>query len=61
MPARFVGIDVALRDHRVALLDHGGEVVGKSFTIAATKDGVTALLRTLAGSGGDSGAERGRP
>lgn len=47
MPDRFVGIDVALRDHRVAILDREGEAVGKSFTIAASRDGVTTLLRTL--------------
>src|SRR5262245_9948621 len=35
MPERFVGIDVALRDHRVAVLDRDGEAVGKSFTVAA--------------------------
>lgn len=47
MPERFVGIDVALREHRIALLDREGEAVGKSFTVAATKDGVTTLLQTL--------------
>ena len=47
MPERFVGIDVALRDHRAAVLDRDGEAVGKSFTIPATKDGVTALLEAL--------------
>ncbi len=51
MPERFVGIDVALRDHRVALLDREGEAVGKSFTVAATKDGVAALLQTLRARG----------
>src|SRR3989442_402887 len=44
---RFVGIDVALREHRIAVLDRDGEAVGPSFTIAASKDGVATLLRTL--------------
>jgi len=47
MLERFVGIDVALREHRIAVLDRDGEAVGPSFTIAASKDGVTTLLRTL--------------
>jgi transposase len=47
MAERFVGIDVALREHRIAVLDRDGEAVGPSFTIAASKDGVTTLLRTL--------------
>src|SRR5438128_1275989 len=47
MAERFVGIDVALREHRIAVLDRDGEAVGQSFTIAASKDGVTTLLRTL--------------
>lgn len=51
MTARFVGIDVALRDHRVAVLDREGEAVGKSFTTAATKDGFTTLLQTLRARG----------
>jgi transposase len=51
MAERFVGIDVALRDHRVALLDRDGEAVGKSFTITATKDGFTTLLQTLRARG----------
>ena len=51
MPERFIGIDVALRDHRVAVLDRDGEAVGKSFTVAATKDGFTALLQTLRARG----------
>jgi transposase len=51
MPERFVGIDVALREHRVALLDHEGEAVGKSFTVGATTDGVTTLLQTLQARG----------
>src|SRR5437870_13209920 len=44
---RFVGIDVALHEHRVAVLDRDGEAVGPSFTIAASTDGVATLLRTL--------------
>jgi transposase len=51
MVERFVGIDVALREHRVAVLDRDGEAVGQSFTIAANKDGVATLLRTLAARG----------
>lgn len=51
MPERFVGIDVALREHRVAVLDREGEAVGKSFTITATKDGFTTLLQTLQARG----------
>jgi len=47
MVERFVGIDVALREHRIAVLDRDGEAVGPSFTIAASKDGVATLLRTL--------------
>jgi len=47
MAERFVGIDVALREHRIAVLDRDGEAVGPSFTIAASTDGVTTLLRTL--------------
>jgi len=48
MAERFVGIDVALHEHRVAVLDRDGEAVGQSFTIAASTDGVATLLRTLA-------------
>src|SRR5438128_326616 len=48
MAERFVGIDVALRAHRIAVLDRDGEAVGPSFTIAASTDGVATLLRTLA-------------
>ena len=51
MTERFVGIDVALREHRVAVLDRDGEAVGPSFTIAANKDGVATLLQTLAARG----------
>ena len=47
MVERFVGIDVALREHRIAVLDRDGEAVGPSFTIAASTDGVATLLRTL--------------
>src|SRR5262245_58344867 len=48
MAERFVGIDVALREHRIAVLDRDGEAVGPSFTIAASQDGVATLVRTLA-------------
>ena len=48
MAERFVGIDVGLREHRIAVLDRDGEAVGQSFTIAARKDGVATLVRTLA-------------
>ena len=51
MAERFVGIDVALREHRIAVLDRDGEAVGPSFTIAASPDGVATLLRTLAARG----------
>src|SRR5262245_49259728 len=47
MAERFVGIDVGLREHRVAVLDRDGEAVGPSFTIAASQDGVATLLRAL--------------
>jgi len=46
MIQRFVGIDVALQEHRVGILDDVGEAVGHSFTIAATRDGVRQLLTT---------------
>ena len=48
MAERFVGIDVALREHRIAVLDRDGEAVGPSFTIAANQDGVATLVQTLA-------------
>ena len=51
MAERFVGIDVALREPRIAVLDRDGEAVGPSFTIAASPDGVATLLRTLAARG----------
>lgn len=43
----FVGIDVALERHRVAVVGADGEAVGKSFTIPASRQGVAQLLRTL--------------
>jgi transposase len=55
MAERFVGIDVALREHRVAILDRDGEAVGKSFTVAATKTGVTMLVETLQARGATPG------
>jgi transposase len=52
MPAPYtVGIDVALRTHRVAILGPDGEAVGKSFTIEATVTGFTTLVRTLEARG----------
>jgi transposase len=48
MAERFVGIDVGLREHRMAVLDRDGEAVGPSFTIAASHDGVATLVRALA-------------
>ena len=42
-----VGIDVALRSHRVAVLGGDGEAVGKSFTIESTAGGFAALVETL--------------
>ena len=42
-----VGIDVALRQHRVAVLGADGEAVGKSFTIDSTVEGFTTLVETL--------------
>jgi transposase len=47
MTERFVGIDVALHEHRVAVLDAAGEHVGPSFSIPANRDGTTTLLATL--------------
>src|SRR3989441_2431766 len=47
MVERFVGIDVALREHRIAVLHRDGEAVGPSFTIAASKDGLATILRTF--------------
>ncbi len=43
----FVGIDVASRQHRVAVVGKDGEAKEKSFTIAATRRGLTQLGRTL--------------
>src|SRR5437879_1830871 len=45
-PERFVGIDVALRDHRVAVLDRDGVAVGQRITTASTKCGRTITLPT---------------
>lgn len=42
-----VGIDVALREHRVAVLDRDGESVGKSFSIEGSLDGFERLVATL--------------
>jgi transposase len=46
-----VGIDVALRSHRVAVLGPDGEAMGKSFTIESTADGFTMLVDTLRARG----------
>ena len=42
-----VGIDVALHDHRVAMLGPDGEARGKSFSILASQEGFADLVRTL--------------
>jgi transposase len=42
MAERFVGIDVALREHRIAVLDRDGEAVGQSFTIEHRRSGHAA-------------------
>lgn len=42
-----VGIDVALHDHRVAILGSDGEARGKSFSILASQEGFADLVRTL--------------
>ena len=42
-----VGIDVALHDHRVAILGPDGEARGKSFSILASHEGFAELVRTL--------------
>lgn len=46
-----VGIDVALRSHRVAVLGPDGEAVGKSFTIESTAGGFAVLVDTLQARG----------
>ncbi len=46
-----VGIDVALRAHRVAVLGPDGEAVGKSVTIAATAAGFADLVHSLRARG----------
>ncbi len=43
----FVGIDVALREHRVALIDEHGEALGRSFSIEASRKGFDKLLASL--------------
>lgn len=48
-----VGIDVALRAHRVAVLGPDGEAVGKSLTIEATAAGFAELVRSLRARGAD--------
>lgn len=51
VPPYVVGIDVASREHRVAVLGPDGEAAGKSFTIPATEDGFASLGRRLAERG----------
>lgn len=46
-----VGIDVALRAHRVAILGSDGEAVGNSFTIESTAAGFARLVQTLRARG----------
>jgi transposase len=43
----FVGIDVALADHRVAVVGPDGEAVGKSFSVKASRQGLAQLAQTL--------------
>ncbi len=56
MSARYrVGIDVAVRTHRVAGLGPDGEAGSKSFTIEATAAGFADLLRVLRARGAEPG------
>lgn len=41
----YVGIDVAERQHRIAVLDASGESVQKLFSISNDRDGIEALLQ----------------
>lgn len=50
-----VGIDVALHDHRVALLGPDGEARGKSFSVRASQEGFAELVRTLQSRGATPG------
>lgn len=43
----YVGIDVAKRQHRIAVLDASGVPLEKPFTIANTYDGMSTLLERL--------------
>jgi len=47
----FVGIDVALADHRVAVVGPDGEAVGKSFRVKANRQGLSQMTRTLSERG----------
>lgn len=47
----FVGIDLALEQHRVAVVGADGEARGKSFTIKANREGLSQLRRTLSERG----------
>lgn len=56
MQAHFVvGIDVALREHRVAVLGSDGEAVGASFSVESSRDGLERLARTLRERGAKPG------
>lgn len=50
-----VGIDVALEEHRVAILGPDGEAVGKSFSVSARRQGFVELVRTLSERGAQPG------
>jgi hypothetical protein len=39
MAERFVGIDVALHEHRIAIMNRDGEAVGSRFNIAVSQGG----------------------
>jgi len=43
----YLGIDVSLKSHRCALLDHDGEKVGSSFSINSSPEGFEQLLTIL--------------
>lgn len=55
VPPYVVGIDVALREHRVAVLGPTGEAVGASFSIAASKEGFASLVQRLHERGAQPG------
>jgi len=43
----FVGIDIAQKEHRVAVLGAEGEALGRSFSVEASRSGFEALLERL--------------